>query len=161
MYLLDTDITSFWLTKPEEHPPLIPNFDATDPSERWISVVTAQELTAWRYKPLLRVESQQPPRVLHAYKNFFEMVQVLGSLQIKPFDEDALAEFRNMRGAGNVGVRDRRIAAIALAHGFTVVTNNTRDFEAIKAARPELLIENWAEREYPRPNITPAAAEPP
>jgi predicted nucleic acid-binding protein len=86
--------------------------------------------------------------VLKAYKDFYEMVGILGSLQIKPFDEAALREFNNMSGAGHVGVRDRRMAAIALANDFTVVTNNERDFDAIKVVRPELRIENWARRAY-------------
>src|ERR1043166_8564695 len=142
---------SFYLRAPEVYEPLSPNFDATDPSERWISVITAQELTAWRYNQLLKVSNQQPPRVLVAYKNFLDMAQLLGGLQIKPFDDRALAEFNNMRGAGSVGARDRRIAAIALANDFTVVTNNVGHFETIKQARPELRIEEWARTLYPRP----------
>lgn len=150
MYLLDTCIVSFWLRAPDAYPQLIPNFEATAPSERWISVVTAQELIAWRYNPLLKTGSQQPPKVLKAYQQFLEMIDILGSLQIKPFDEDALVEFNNMRGTGHVGARDRRMAAIALANNFTMVTNNEQDFDDIKRARPELRTENWARYLYLR-----------
>lgn len=146
MYLLDSDIFSFTLSDPEQYPLLSENLDATDPSERWISTITAQELIAWRYNPLLKVPSQQPPRVLKAYLNFLDMLAVLCVLQIKPFDEAALKEFRKM--PGNVGSRDRRIAAIALAHNFTVVTNNERHFNAIQRERRELRVENWTKRVY-------------
>jgi len=148
VYLLDSDILGFTLSDPERYPLLIQNLDATDPSERWISIVTAQELIAWRYNPLLKAASQQPPAVLRAYHNFLDILGVLCSLQIKQFDENALKEFRNMAGAGNIGVRDRRIAAIALSNNLTVITNNERDFRAIQNARPELRVENWTKQSY-------------
>ena len=148
VYLIDSDILGFTLSAPERYPLLIQNLDASDPSERWISIVTVQELIAWRYNPLLKTASQQPPAVLRAYHNFLDILVVLCALQVKQFDADAMREFRSMKGAGNVGARDRRIAAIALSNDLTVVTNNESDFEGIKQARPELNVEYWTKRLY-------------
>jgi predicted nucleic acid-binding protein len=148
VYLLDSDILGFTLSDPERYPLLIENLDASDPSERWISIITAQELIAWRYNPLLKTASQQPPAVLRAYHNFLDILVVLCELQIKQFDASAMQEFRKMRGAGNIGARDRRIAAIALSSNLTVVTNNESDFVRIQEARPELIVENWTKQLY-------------
>lgn len=149
MYLLDADIFSFTL-RSSLHPLVIRNLDATQPSERWLSIIGVQEILAWKYNPLLKTASQQSPKVLRAYGEFHDLLRVLCSIQIKPFDEAAMSEFSNMAGAGNIGIMDRRVAAIALANKFTVVTNNEQHFLPIKVVRPELQIENWNKRLYPR-----------
>jgi len=77
VYLFDSDIFSFTLSDPEHYPLLSENLDATDPSERWISIITAQELIAWRYNPLLKVPSQQPPRVLRTPPGLFLVIRRL------------------------------------------------------------------------------------
>lgn len=69
--------------------------------------------------------------------------EVLRNLQIKRFDESAYREFeklpKNMRG----GVFDKRIAAIALANNFILVTANVQDFKDI----PNLEIQDWTARQ--------------
>ena len=64
------------------------------------------------------------------------------------FDESAAAEWgrylarlEQQFGAGildQLDYPDTQIAAIALAHGLTVVTNNERDFPALKTTNPYL-----------------------
>ena len=60
---------------------------------------------------------------------------------ILPFDEAAVAEFQKLpvQLIRRIGGRDARIAAIALAHGATVMTANKRDFQQV----PGLRIAEW------------------
>jgi len=61
-----------------------------------------------------------------------------------PFDDRAAEEYGKARAhlasAGTpIGPNDLIIAAIALAHGFTLVTHNTNEFSRV----PGLLLEDW------------------
>lgn len=60
--------------------------------------------------------------------------------QVAPFDDQAAAQFDLLRRHRvRIGTMDLRIAAIALVHGFTVLSRNTVDFQKV----PGLLIEDW------------------
>jgi tRNA(fMet)-specific endonuclease VapC len=61
-----------------------------------------------------------------------------------PFDDRAAEEYGKARAhlasAGTlIGPNDLIIAAIALAHGFTLVTHNTQEFSRV----PGLLLDDW------------------
>lgn len=60
------------------------------------------------------------------------------------FDDPAAAEYGKIRaqlaGMGKlIGPNDLLIAAIALAHGLTLVTHNTKEFHRV----PSLTVEDW------------------
>ena len=61
-----------------------------------------------------------------------------------PFDDSAAEEYARVRAdlaaAGTpIGANDLLIAAIALAHGLTLVTHNTREYSRVAGLR----IEDW------------------
>jgi predicted nucleic acid-binding protein len=63
---------------------------------------------------------------------------------VLPYDEAAAREYGRVRSdlernGTPIGDADTQIAAIALAHGLTVVTGNVRHFGEI----PGLRVENW------------------
>ena len=69
---------------------------------------------------------------------------VLGVLEVLPFEAPADAEYATLRSrleqAGKlIGANDMLIAAQALALGYTVITDNEREFARIENLR----IENW------------------
>jgi len=110
--------------------------------------VTAEELIAWRFIPLAGLKSASRAQVVNAYYQFRDILSVIHIYhnQIASFDEEAYDEFLGMPGA--VDLNDRRIAATALANGFTVVTHNETDFLEIKKAKPALQVENWVTTDY-------------
>ena len=95
------------------------------------SVVVAELLYgAWR--------STNPPVVLSQVGTFCSRFVSL------PFDDRAAEEYGRIRahlaGIGFIiGPNDLMIAAIALANGLTLVTNNTREFSRV----PGLPLEDW------------------
>lgn len=146
MYLLDTDIISFSVYHPARYHLLEPNIRATKPNDRWISVITAHELIAFKYEKIATTKSMARSPLLKIYQDLDDVLKLVCKFQIKPFDSDAYDQFLGM--PGHIGVQDRRIAAIALSNNFTVVTHNTKDYEAIKKVKPKLRIEDWAENDY-------------
>lgn len=71
---------------------------------------------------------------------------LLPNLSVLPFDTEAARHYGSIRAGLErrgtpIGDADIRIAAIALAHGFTVVTGNVRHFQRV----PGLSVENWLE----------------
>ena len=142
MYVLDTDIVRYSLYHPANYPYLVLQVNAVPAIQQWISVVTAQELIAWRLHPLTDGRQQDAPELLENYHNFSEILEDMKQLQVLPFGEEAYRHFQRMR-AIHVSTNDRRIAATALANGFHVVTNNRQDFERIQEVCPELAIDDW------------------
>ena len=69
---------------------------------------------------------------------------LLATFPIALFSEDAGVMFDNLMAEKKykkIGLADRLIACIALAHDATLVTRNTKDFAPI----PGLKLENWAD----------------
>lgn len=146
MYLLDTNIIHYSVYQPNDHPLLVQNIRATNPSDRWVSVVTAHELIAFKYEKINNTINLPQNALLKTYDDLYKVLTLVSDLQIKPFDANAYNHYLGM--PGHVGQRDRRIAAIALANNFTVVTHNLTDFVAIQAAKTMLRIEDWVDVDY-------------
>ena len=68
----------------------------------------------------------------------------LATFRVVEFCDDAMlrfGRFRDERRFGKMGWGDLLTACIALAHGATPLTRNTKDFAAV----PGLKLENWAD----------------
>ena len=73
-----------------------------------------------------------------------QLEAVLGALEVLPFERPADAAYGLLRAqleqAGRpIGANDLLIAAHALALGFTVVTDNEKEFARVK----DLSVKNW------------------
>lgn len=71
-----------------------------------------------------------------------EMLAIYPSL---PFDSNCVPQYARIRDhlereGSRIGANDLLIAAIALTHGLTVVTNNTDEFNRV----PGLCVEDWS-----------------
>ena len=98
----------------------------------WVPTVVLAELYAGAF--LL----DDPTKILAGIN---DLLQDLGVL---PFDEACAEQFGRLRGelkrrGVGTGPIDLQIAAVALVHDLTLVTNNTADFQNI----PGLRLEDW------------------
>jgi len=131
-YLLDTDIVSNTIKK-QPSAALLDRLAAVPRAEQFTSVITLGEM--W-YGALCSPNAER-------IRNRIE-TDVLPRLNVVDFDVDAAAAYANARfeleSRGTpVAEADLRIAAIALARGFTLVTGNIRHFARV----PGLRVENW------------------
>ncbi|EKD42420.1 MAG: PilT protein [uncultured bacterium] len=129
-YLLDTNICIYLIKKKSEF--LIAKIEKIAASKLFLSSITVAELE-------YGVEKSQ-----HKEKNALALSKFLLPFQLIPFDELAAKEFGKLRAGLEargkpIGVFDMQIAAIALTHQLTLITNNTREFERV----PNLELENW------------------
>jgi predicted nucleic acid-binding protein len=129
MYLLDTDTVIYIL---KGHPAAVANLKSHLHDPIKISIVTYMELQYGAYK------SQRVAANL-------AKIKVLGqSVEVAPITTAAAEIFGMLKAElDREGVRlddfDLAVAACALAHNLTLVTNNTKHFERIEG----LKLGNW------------------
>jgi predicted nucleic acid-binding protein len=74
------------------------------------------------------------------YALLARILQDIPSFQILPFNDQANLIYKAMPAAiKRLGSADCRIAASAIAYGYTVITRNARDFGQI----PNVKFEDW------------------
>jgi len=124
MYLLDTDILSN-LLKPSPSTSLITRLGSVPAQQQYTSAITLGELVYGASRLGARAT---------ALLGRIEQV-LLPNLPILPFDSDAARRYGALRAHLEqeglpLAEADLRIAAIALAHGLTLVTGNVRLFSS-------------------------------
>lgn len=131
-YMLDTNICIYVIKhKPEQ---VFLKLQEHDPSEVCISTVTYAEL-------IHGVEKSQSIE-----KNRVALALFLANIEIMDFDSSAAESYGKIRAdlekAGKpIGPLDMMIAGHAKSLGYTIVTNNTKEFMRVNG----LKLENWAE----------------
>ena len=131
-YMLDTNICIYAIKhKPEQ---VFMRLQEHDPIDICISSVTYAEL----------VHGAEKSKAIE--KNRVALALLLANIEIMNFDSLAAESYGKIRAdlekAGTpIGPFDMMIAGHAMALGYTVVTNNTKEFERVKG----LKLENWIE----------------
>ena len=120
-FLLDTDICSAHLKRPSG---LMHRF-VQHSGRLFIPTIVLAELYTWAYR------RAQPDPLLLRIEN-----DLLADVSVLDFDRAAAKEFGRVRGEllqKGIAVSriDLMIAAVALTHGFTLVTHNTADYRHI------------------------------
>jgi tRNA(fMet)-specific endonuclease VapC len=128
-YLLDTNTVSDLVRKPQGK--VAEQVLKVGETKVCTSIVVAAEL---RYG----AEKKQSPRLSA------QLEAVLGALEILPLEKPADVSYGSIRAqlerAGKpIGANDLLIAAQALTLGYTVVTDNEKEFSRVK----HLQMENW------------------
>lgn len=131
-YMLDTNICIYAIKhKPEQ---VFMHLQEHEPEEICISSVTYAEL----------VHGVEKSKAIE--KNRVALALLLANIEIMNFDSLAAECYGKIRAdlekvGTSIGQLDMMIAGHAKSLGFTVVTNNTKEFERVKG----LKLENWVE----------------
>ena len=133
MYLLDTNIISYWM---RGDPQLINKIKSYSPSDLSLSTITLAEI----YYGIEKSPVKKKERRL-------KIDYIKSELDIYPFNEQAAVKYGTIRAAlekigKSISERDTQIAAIALANKLSIVTQNTKEFSRI----PKLKVEDWASK---------------
>ncbi len=130
-YMLDTNICIYAIKhKPEK---VFQKLQEIDPEDVCVSSVTYAEL-------MHGVEKSAAVE-----KNRLALSMLLANIEILDFGADAANCYGKIRAdlekkGTPIGSLDMMIAGHAMSMGYTVVTNNVKEFSRV----PDLKIENWA-----------------
>ncbi len=132
MYLLDTNIVSYWMRGDCS---LIKRIKTYTPSDLFLSTVTLAEILYGIEKSPVKKEERRE-----------KIRQIISVLGMYSFDEAAAGEYAVIRAQlereGRViSERDTQIASIAMANKLTVVTHNVQEYCRVD----QLNVEDWAE----------------
>ena len=129
-YMLDTNICIFIIRKKSQK--VLDRLLKHEPEDICISAITYAEL-------MHGVEKSSAIE-----KNRAILTQLLSNIEILDFDDKAAQEYGMIRAKlelqGNpIGPLDTMIAGHARSLGYTLVTNNTREFNRVE----NLMVEDW------------------
>lgn len=137
MFILDTDTITH---DQKAHPLVTAKVRKTPPEQLFTTSITVEEQLRGRLAYLSK-HRNDPRKSAVGHLDLVETIKSLSRWSILLFEAEAEIIFRDLkRQHPRLGTQDLRIAAIALKHGFIVVTCNTRDFARV----PRLRIEDWA-----------------
>ena len=133
MYLLDTNIVSYWM---RGDPHLINKIKSYSPSDLSLSTIKLAEI----YYGIEKSPVKKKERRL-------KIEHIKSELDIFPFNEQAAVKYGVIRAALEkrgkpISERDTQIASIALANNLCLVTHNKKEFSRIS----KLQIEDWVSK---------------
>jgi tRNA(fMet)-specific endonuclease VapC len=131
-YLLDSNACIGWLRQTQ--PELVPRIKRERPTDIVICSVVLGEL----------IYGAERAGTAHRANNRMRVEQLRQQFVFVPFDDSAAEEYGKVRAhladfGTPIGPNDLLIAAIVLANGLILVTNNTSEFSRV----PGLSSEDW------------------
>jgi len=131
MYLLDTNIISYWMRGDKV---IIDRIKSHSPSDLSISSITLAEILYGIEKSPIKKKERR-----------LKLEKIRSILELYPFNESSAAEYALIRvklekEGMMISERDTQIASIAMANRLIVVTHNVREFGRID----KLNVEDWA-----------------
>lgn len=131
MYLLDTNIISYWMRGDKVVTDKIKNHS---PSELSLSAITLAEI-------LYGIEKSPVKKK----ERLTKIRKIISVIRLYPFDDACAEKYAVIRArleqAGTViSERDTQIASIGLANQLVVVTHNIKEFSRVESLR----VEDWA-----------------
>jgi tRNA(fMet)-specific endonuclease VapC len=137
MYLLDTDhIAILQRQAGREYSALQRRMSEHAPERFFLSIVSFHEQVLGCHSYINKRQKAQD--IIRGYAMFGQLLSTFSNYLVKPFDSHAAETFEQISSL-RVDTMDLRIAAIALAWDFTVLTRNKDHFSRI----PGLRVEDW------------------
>ena len=138
MYLLDTSVVSNFLDERRYYPQLTARILSKPPEQIFISIITVEEILQGALASVQK--AKRKPSVTKAYQYFEDLFSALHRFQILSYTPEAEKIYQSLPARiKRIGTQDCRIAAIARANEFAVITVNVNDFANIGIAE----IEDW------------------
>jgi len=130
MYLLDTNIISYWMRGDSK---LIDRIKKYAPSDLFLSTITLAEILYGIEKSPIKKRERR-----------FKIRQISSLLGMYSFNETAARKYAVIRTqlekeGRMISERDTQIASIALANRLIVVTHNVKEFTRVD----KLQVEDW------------------
>jgi len=131
MYLLDTNIISYWMRGDKR---VIDRIKKHSPSDLALSTVTLAEILYGIEKSSMKKKERR-----------LKIEQISSLLSLYSFNEAAAGEYAVIRAQLEkdgmvISERDTQIASIAMANKLIVITHNVKEFVRIG----KLKVEDWA-----------------
>ena len=131
MYLLDTNIISYWMRGDKV---IIDRIKHHSPADLSLSTITLAEILYGIEKSPVKKKERR-----------LKIARISLLLDLYPFDKSAAGKYALVRaqlerGGTPISERDTQTAAIAMANSLTVVTHNVKEFNRIH----KLKVEDWA-----------------
>lgn len=142
MYILDTDHISVMesASSTADGQRLRFRMARLKPEERITTIITFEEQVRGWMSFLAQARSLQ--KQVGAYRRLKDVLDRYLKITVLEFDEAAALEFTRLKDLRlRIGTMDLKIAAIALAHGATLLTRNVKDFNQV----PRLRVEDWTQ----------------
>jgi tRNA(fMet)-specific endonuclease VapC len=138
-YVLDTNIITALQASDIR---VVARIATVPPTEVFVTAISLEEQLRGRLATLNTQRTQTNRALLiRAYADLYASAAFyFQHASVLPYDASAAQIDDQLRAQGQPRqTKDRRIAAITLAHGFVLVTHNTVDFQRV----PGLSIEDW------------------
>ena len=139
MVILDTDHVSL-LERAEslEGGRLRTRLEPVAETEKATTIISYEEQTRGWLSVLSQARSMA--HQIEAYRKLNRQLKNFCKMTVLEFDERAAIEFQSLQKSRlRIGTMDLKIAAIAFAHGATLLTRNLLDFRKI----PGLKVDDW------------------
>jgi tRNA(fMet)-specific endonuclease VapC len=139
VYLLDTDhVTLLEQGRGAEYDRVRSRLAGLSDRDVAVTIISFEEQTRGWLTYLARARSLK--QQVEAYARLRRMVENYRLIPLIDFDSAAAIEFQRLKESRlRIGTMDLKIAAIALAHGATLITRNRTDFEKV----PRLIVQDW------------------
>ncbi len=146
MYILDSDTLTLYVHHQGQQTPLVHKVQSIDSSLLFVSMITVNEMVSSLVERITTDARRSHDEKMSDCRLLRDVMRGIAAFQILPYTEQAKGIFERMPSATKrLGPQDCKIAAIARAFDYTVVTRNLAHFSQIGAVCG-VACEDWTKK---------------